>query len=361
LKTLTFGWINKHDAARDKYDRGEITQVDYMGASLEAGVESGIYLTATMATGGIAGIATKGMSLTSRLLITGAVGNMGYQAADDIVKGEFSGAGAYLKAGGTGALTGGIFRGSMALKPLLGKASGAVRQGMQVMKSAAKGKGQALKRMTTEVKSGLHDAGQKLVQKGKSSSVGRTLANQRGGVRFGDRRAYLSQKFRGSATGSLDKSISAGKGYSQGILPKGVTFEGTLYRAAKAGYDPKLIHPGNIAASHRYTGPGQGGLYLSSGKNIVRAEMGSMRGMKMHSFDVKASNLLDLTNPAVRQKIGAKLNDLVRNSGTKAWDYQVTQPLGRWAKQHGYRGIIAPSAQADGGVNILLFNIGVLP
>ncbi len=143
------------------------------------------------------------------------------------------------------------------------------------------------------------------------------------------------------------------------------TFEGTLYRSVGEGYDPLLIHPGNVAASHRYTGPGQGGLYLSTGKHVVESELVnngiSLSGKQMHTFsDSQIPGLLDLSNPKVRENLGISLSDLTRTGGTQAWRYEVTQPLGQWAQQNGYRGVIAPSAQADGGLNIILFDSKVL-
>ncbi|MFA7293735.1 MAG: DUF637 domain-containing protein, partial [Rhodocyclaceae bacterium] len=143
-------------------------------------------------------------------------------------------------------------------------------------------------------------------------------------------------------------------------LPSGATFEGTLYRAVGEGYDPLLIHPGNIAASHRYTAPGQGGLYFGTGEHVVEAEFvnngASLAGKQMHSFsNSTVSNLLNLSNPATRDALGVSLGDLTRTGGTQAWRYEVTQPLGSWAQQNGYKGIVAPSAQADGGVNVILF------
>lgn len=141
----------------------------------------------------------------------------------------------------------------------------------------------------------------------------------------------------------------------------GVTFEGTLYRAVGEGYDPLLIHPGNVAASHRYTGPGQGGLYFATGEHVVEAEFlnngASLAGKQMHSFPNSAvSDLLDLSNPVTRETLGVSLGELTRTGGTQAWRYEVTQPLGAWAQQNGYRGVIAPSAQANGGVNVILFD-----
>jgi RES domain-containing protein len=142
---------------------------------------------------------------------------------------------------------------------------------------------------------------------------------------------------------------------------RGVSFEGSLYRAVGPGHDPLLIHPGNISASHRFTAPGQGGLYFGSGGRIVEAEFvgngSSLAGQQLHAFPNSSVNgLLDLTNPAVRQNLGVSLGDLTRTGGTRAWRYEVTQPLGAFAQKNGYNGIIAPSAQADGGLNVILFS-----
>jgi filamentous hemagglutinin len=145
------------------------------------------------------------------------------------------------------------------------------------------------------------------------------------------------------------------------LLSSSVTYEGPLYRAVGEGYDPLDINSWNIAANHRYTASGQGGLYFASGERVVEAEFvnngSSLNGKVVHDFpNSSVSDLLDLTNPAARQGLGLSLSDLTRTGGTTSWRYEFTQPVGAWAEQNGYRGIIAPSAQADGGVNVILFN-----
>lgn len=47
------------------------------------------------------------------------------------------------------------------------------------------------------------------------------------------------------------------------------------------------------------------------------------------------------------------LEDLVRTSGVD--NYEVTQPLGRFAREQGYSGTIAPPARSNGGLNLILF------
>lgn len=63
---------------------------------------------------------------------------------------------------------------------------------------------------------------------------------------------------------------------------------------------------------------------------------------------------IDVSNPTTRSKLGVSLDDLIGD------DYTVTHAIGRYAYDNGYTGIIAPSARADGGVNIILFDASFL-
>ncbi|WP_229711283.1 hypothetical protein, partial [Agarivorans gilvus] len=142
----------------------------------------------------------------------------------------------------------------------------------------------------------------------------------------------------------------------------GVTFEGGLYRSVPEGRNPLEIHPvfNTEKAIHRYTGEGQGGLYLGSSQRIVNSEFtgngASIEGLVNNYYYVKVDGLLDLTNPSIRSELGVSLEELVRTGGSKEWRYEITNPLGRYAEDSGYNGIIAPAAQADGGLNVILFN-----
>lgn len=137
-------------------------------------------------------------------------------------------------------------------------------------------------------------------------------------------------------------------------MPDGATFEGNIYRSVNEGTDPMLIHQGNIDANHRYTKPGIGGQYFSTGEKMVNGELAhyglSSEGRVMYKFDSKIDNMLDLSNPTVRQKLGVSLEDLTGDS------YSVTQRLGKFAKNNGYNGILAPSARADGGLHVITFD-----
>ena len=144
--------------------------------------------------------------------------------------------------------------------------------------------------------------------------------------------------------------------------PIGAIFEGSLYRSVPDGRNPLEVHPifNTEKAIHRYTGEGQGGLYLGSSQRIVDSEFtgngASIEGLVNNHYNVKIDGLLDLTNPSIRNDLGVALDDLVRTDGSKEWRYEITNPLGRYAEDSGYNGIVAPAAQADGGVNVILFN-----
>lgn len=137
----------------------------------------------------------------------------------------------------------------------------------------------------------------------------------------------------------------------------GVTFDGTIYRSPYPGIGPKVIDKYNVAAIHRYSAPREGALYFSTNRRTVVKELGGSldEGRTIYSFDVKIDNLLDLSNPSVRSKLGVSLDDIVRRSGDKTYDYAITQELGKYARQQDFSGIIAPSARADGGLNLILF------
>ena len=110
-----------------------------------------------------------------------------------------------------------------------------------------------------------------------------------------------------------------------------------------------------INSNHRYTESGVPGLYFSSGEKIVKAELGNydvfdFSNRTMYSYDVRLTNMLDVSNPSVRSQLGISLESIVGEG------YDVTHAICRYAYSNGYNGIIAPSARADGGINIILFN-----
>jgi RES domain-containing protein/predicted hotdog family 3-hydroxylacyl-ACP dehydratase len=131
--------------------------------------------------------------------------------------------------------------------------------------------------------------------------------------------------------------------------PKGVTYDGYIYRSGA----PE-IHPGNLAANHRYSEPGQGLLYTSESAKTVAAELNhysvdASTAAPIKPYKVKVQNVLDLTDAKTRQVLGLDLASMMRN------DYVLTHSLGDVARELGYKGIIAPSARDPSGRHVLLF------
>ncbi len=152
-----------------------------------------------------------------------------------------------------------------------------------------------------------------------------------------------------------ETSVGESGAGESGSKPIGATYEGTIYRSVDSRYDPLEMSQYTINSNHRYTESGVPGLHFSSGEKIVKAELGNydvfdFSNRTMYSYDVRLTNMLDVSNPSVRSQLGISLESIVGEG------YDVTHAIGRYAYSNGYNGIIAPSARADGGINIILFN-----
>lgn len=134
----------------------------------------------------------------------------------------------------------------------------------------------------------------------------------------------------------------------------GITFEGTVHRAIKPKYVGKAwdIHAANIGASHRYSDVGRGAFYAGTSERAVIGELkhyGYDPGnMAWVSKNVKVENVLDLTNPKVRQQLGVSYGELTGDS------YFMTHALGDFARTR-YSGLLVPSARAPGTSHLIIF------
>ena len=137
-------------------------------------------------------------------------------------------------------------------------------------------------------------------------------------------------------------------------IPKGITYEGTVHRAVNPKYADNAFNfhaPSNLAANHRYSGVGRGGIYSGTSREAV---LGELRHYNLNpdkvawvARDVRVSNVLDLTSPAIRKQLGVSLGDITGDS------YLYTQALGDLARSRGYNGIMFPAARARGTTNFL--------
>ncbi|WP_159435052.1 RES family NAD+ phosphorylase [Rubritalea squalenifaciens] len=112
-------------------------------------------------------------------------------------------------------------------------------------------------------------------------------------------------------------------------------------------------HDGNVAADHRYSGPGTGSVYAGTSQQTALAEIshypGALEGRVVVTARIRLNNALDLTNPSVRSRLGVSNSDITGDS------YIKTQEIGNWARASGYDGIRAPSARDQGGTNVIVF------
>lgn len=137
------------------------------------------------------------------------------------------------------------------------------------------------------------------------------------------------------------------------------TFDGGIYRYTLPEYASGTwdIYPGNIAADHRYSPPGVGAVYAGTSADTAAAEVasyGALEGKTLVTKNIVMNNVLDLTDPAAQQALGVTPQQLVDSShGGQA--YEVTQRISAWARDQGYQGILAPSAQDSGGTNLISF------
>jgi len=129
---LTFGWIDKHDDARDAYDRGKIDRLEYVQRAGKAGVKSAALIGATALTGGAGALLAKGMSTTARFMVGGASTGIGAQAVEDAWRGQLSSGGTYLRSALVGGALGYAGSKAVKLKSFLGDAG--VKEGIQKLR-----------------------------------------------------------------------------------------------------------------------------------------------------------------------------------------------------------------------------------
>ncbi|MFV0388903.1 MAG: RES domain-containing protein [Pyrinomonadaceae bacterium] len=190
---------------------------------------------------------------------------------------------------------------------------------------------------------------------------GSILGSEIGGALFGKWGAIGGGIIGGIIGGGFGVGISRGlgrigtRGFNPSRNPQGFTYEGKIYRYE----NPNRVgttwqaHKWNVEANHRYSGHGKGGVYGGTTQQTALSEIthyNAAAGRIPVAKNVRVANVLDLTNPSVRQQLDVSLEDLTSNS------YTTTQRIGDWARQNGYDGILAPSARNPGGGNLVVFD-----
>jgi len=124
-----------------------------------------------------------------------------------------------------------------------------------------------------------------------------------------------------------------------------------------------LSAEGSRVNGGRYNAPGEfGPLYCSLEENTAAAEVA--RGLRavgqdpaaypegswiLYELEIQADEVLDLTDEETLTLLGLQPAMLTGDHR------QVTQRLGREAREAGYQAILAPSAAVPGGKNLILF------
>lgn len=118
-------------------------------------------------------------------------------------------------------------------------------------------------------------------------------------------------------------------------------------------------HEWNVAARHRYTKKGLGGVYGADSPATALAEVThwdvDLSTRELISKDVMLNNVLDLTDPSVRKQTAAAMDMPFTLEDITGNNYEYTHKLGDWASQNGYDGILAPSARNPDGANLISF------
>ena len=140
-----------------------------------------------------------------------------------------------------------------------------------------------------------------------------------------------------------------------------------MYRSIGKQYNnPLEIHSRSVGSNYRYSQPGEGGLYFSktqSGNVTEISHYGNISNYKTYEYtNVKISNMLDLTDDAVRQQLGVDLDLLTRAKSTgddivdAAFNYEFTHEVGTWATNNGYKGVIVPGSRGNKNyINAIIF------
>lgn len=155
--------------------------------------------------------------------------------------------------------------------------------------------------------------------------------------------------------------------------PKGIQFEGPIWRKLmdKEGppkpMDAFKIHETREGekSPNRF---GDGSYWATSARSITAEtrkylpepgkdkynllnEKGEIHSDKFHVYttDIKLQNVLDLTDKKTLDALGVERAYLLREN-----DYELTQQIGKWARENKYKGILAPSEPTGGRANNLV-------
>lgn len=156
------------------------------------------------------------------------------------------------------------------------------------------------------------------------------------------------------------------------LAPRAIDFDGTIVRSTGTKYANEtdfLSGAGVAKVGGRWNRPGLPAVYGSLG--IITATLEAYQEFLHYGFSlsairprvivaarVRVGRVLDLTDAAIRRKIGFTLQELldedwrgIQATGEESW----TQAIGRGARAAGFEAILASSARHRGGKNLVVF------
>lgn len=136
-----------------------------------------------------------------------------------------------------------------------------------------------------------------------------------------------------------------------------IAFSDSVYRVVPSSLRDKILSTeGNRYYPGRYHLGGETGILYTSlepdlaimelGRHAARANL--QGGLAVGSIKVRLQKVLDLTNPAVLERLGVAKDALVSP------DWTITQAISHQARKAGCQGLLVPSATGN-GVNLVVF------
>jgi len=150
--------------------------------------------------------------------------------------------------------------------------------------------------------------------------------------------------------------------------PSYATYSGPAYRSVKEvnvktwGSHPLVMDDFTVnKADYRFSLKGTPGQYFSATLKGNQDELTAYPGawtdyLTWEYPSVLMTEMLDLTNPAVRAELGVDFSLITRGTPDQIFNYEFTGRLGKWAFEEGYKGIITIGARVNKDyVNLILF------
>jgi len=156
-------------------------------------------------------------------------------------------------------------------------------------------------------------------------------------------------------------------------LPLAAHLTGVIYRVAsvrRANAEDLIAGMGSQLTGGRWTPPGSFPAVYAGRDEITALDEARQQNLRlgvppwmalplvMTALEVELESVLDLTNGRVRRALGVSRDRmleepwwLLQDRGREA----LTQALGRLARDHGFLGLLAPSAARPAGTNAVIF------